>query len=303
MARMALRPALRAYAHAPAGVAEAFENTQSTATDGVDDGWRATLTNGDKGTFFTSNGYTISCWIKTDDPVNVNDHGWGGRFFGVSESASHYRPIAGLYFKDFDYNPSPDSWGSKITFLESLGVSRKFHESPAQAGLWMTGDTVGDGSGTASWVHIAGTSTTPGELATPGTIKIYINGTLVLTSTATIPFTTDDDPDNPYDLNEMAIGIIAVDGTTQYNAIEADHCSWWNKALDQAGIDALIDTSGGGSKPADLGAHPDKDNRVVWYQIGEGSDVAGSGGVLNDTMENFNMAAVNEPTFSSDVAS
>ena len=64
MGRLALRPGLRAYAHAPAGVEEAFDNTYAYSFDGANDyGYSGTTITGIPG----SGGYTISVWVKKTD--------------------------------------------------------------------------------------------------------------------------------------------------------------------------------------------------------------------------------------------
>ena len=61
MGRLALRPGLRAYAHAPAGAEEGWVNTKSVLFDGSDDAYLSDsdLTNTTSGT-----AYSISCWVK-----------------------------------------------------------------------------------------------------------------------------------------------------------------------------------------------------------------------------------------------
>ena len=64
MGRLALRPGLRAYAHAPAGAEEAFDNTYAYSFDGANDyGYSGTTITGIPG----AGGYTLCAWVKKTD--------------------------------------------------------------------------------------------------------------------------------------------------------------------------------------------------------------------------------------------
>ena len=82
MGRLALRPGLRAYAHAPAGAEEAFENILSLDFDGVDSYARSS---GYVSTTVLSGAMSFSCWIKLDTLTG----GWGAALY-VGSAASYY---------------------------------------------------------------------------------------------------------------------------------------------------------------------------------------------------------------------
>ncbi len=61
MGRLALRPGLRAYAHAPAGVEEGWVNTRSVLFDGSDDAY---LSDSDFTSPTSGTAYSLSVWVK-----------------------------------------------------------------------------------------------------------------------------------------------------------------------------------------------------------------------------------------------
>ena len=301
MGRLALRPALRAYAHAPAAApAPSFANTKSMTTDGSDDGWKVALVGDPKATFFTAEGYTMSAWFKINDPPGLAGGGNYNNLFGLGEGLYDSQIMAGVGMSSSAYPwESSGTWYAVFRLYESMDLSsglRYFHNG-AQV-VCMTGDAAGDGSGTAVWLHVAATSTTTGYGGDVGAHLIYMNGTPDTNSSSSTTAVASET------LDLMSIGWFGGSGSAQYSPITMDHVSYWNKALDQTGVSALIDTSGGGSKPADLSDHDDAANLIAWYQIGEGSDSVGTGtgtGLLTDTQGNYNMTTEGIPAFSTDI--
>lgn len=299
MGRLALRPALRAYAHAPAAApVAAFTNTKSTKTDNVDDGWKVLGLSAAE--VWTADGYTISCWIRFDDPVNQK------------LSPSSYKPIVGMgastwggnstmtgIVQEYNYplySAAYDRWDVKFNLYETIsantagGDTRVWHTSDIVP--CMTGDTVGDGSGTALWLHVAATSTTAGYGTAQGTLKVYINGTVGSGADNQYSVSWGAQPFNMFGINYM--GQV---GNERFSGMQVDHVSYWTTALDQTGVNALMD----GTAPADLSSHADEADLLLWYQIGEGEDVAGSGGSLTDTQGNYDLDAVGAPIFTTDI--
>ena len=88
MGRLALRPGLRAYAHAPAGVAEEYQNLESITFDGVDETLKTSGTW--PGLAASGSGYSVSFWMKlssTLPPINndrlIQTHDGGSSYAAV----------------------------------------------------------------------------------------------------------------------------------------------------------------------------------------------------------------------------
>ena len=95
MGRQALRPALRAYAHAPAA-GPSFENTLSLLFDGVDSYARSS---GYVSTTVLSGAMSFSCWIKPAVLSGAGSGGWGTAVY-VGAASSYYTGRVWLSLED-----------------------------------------------------------------------------------------------------------------------------------------------------------------------------------------------------------
>ena len=142
MSRIQLRPALRAYAHAPAAApAAGFTNTKSLYFDGTDDASRATGLHAD----ISTSGYTISYWQKRPDESQGANLSYNNT---LSDSTTGVTPYQGALNKGT----------STITVWTGAPWDQ----------LWTTGTYDG------VWIHICFTSTT--TTSAGGTNYAYLNG-------------------------------------------------------------------------------------------------------------------------------
>ena len=151
MGRLALRPGIRANAHAQAGATgDTWENTTSISYDGVDEAHESSAVG------FTDSAYSVSMWFKLD---SLAVGSYGPMLFSVGTAAgtwNEYRTM--LYF---------NRTVGQIRVREGSGATRNSLNSSVIPSL----DT---------WYHLALTSS--GDGAYLG-VKIYLDGAEVASFT------------------------------------------------------------------------------------------------------------------------
>lgn len=270
MGRLALNSGLRAYAHTPTvELAPAFVNEKSTSFDGNDDGYRMQdLTNSDRTTFFTADGYTISAWVKIPTPAVSSLYGWYNYPIFRISSTTYYHQIVDLVI----YRVR-DTGSFVVAATEGLSVDRiKFEVQPSEPA-------------TDQWVHLAVTSDTAGWGSGGGTMTVYFDGASAGTATGTAYA-------HARNLQEIAL---AVNGSTYLEA-EIDEVSYWTTHMDSTAIGELIN----GSKPADLAEHSDYSSHcLLWYRMGD--DASDSSSTAVDQQGNHNLSGLGSPAITTDV--
>ena len=147
MGRLALRPALRAYAHAPAGVEEEFGNSEGIYLDGVDD---RLYTSGNWPELSASgSGYSVSLWVKGANANKV--------LLNIGSSNSSYRIQVRTMSK-------ANSYQIRLSTADPSDTSISFISNSAEMGEANT------------WQHLVVSD--PGDATTNGSY-LYINGRAV----------------------------------------------------------------------------------------------------------------------------
>ena len=240
MARMALRPALRAYAHAPAG-AVGHENTLSLVFDGFDE-YASSSTD----VFNSAGAYTASAWVKmTDETVGTQS------IFSVTVSGWP----AGWHEGRFKLQFSNRTWTTPVV----IGVIA--YETTTDAGAETNSGIIFPATPWAEgeWHHIAMTSTGDGDAATP--CKLYLDGALAtswtgVTWSATAPAST--------------IYFLVGVGRNNYHKFNGniDECAMWTRELPATGDESIESLFEDG--PTDLSVTHSTSLRN-WWRMGDPS--------------------------------
>ncbi len=133
MGRLALRPALRAYAHAPAAVVTGWQNTNSVNFDGTD----AYIDLSTTQFIATDAAWTVSAWFKLDNltttyPVIIalkTDDAQNWRL--IASSGATYKDIAfglgsGTYLaacRRYDFGMALDTWYHAAVAYNGSGIT------------------------------------------------------------------------------------------------------------------------------------------------------------------------------------
>ena len=267
MSRIQLRPALRAYAHAPAAApAAAFTNTLSTEFDGTDD-LLYIYDAGGAGLIPAGNGTTVSFWFKWIGPYNGH----------IPAPVLFAQSANGAAIIHSNVRVWIDTGGSANT----IKCFYYTHVSLSQTLTSATGAFDDD----TTWVHVCVTNES-GTTAT-GDMNLYIDGVATADSpvaVSTISYT---------DQDQMVIG---GDNYTSSGAnmakVKVNNLTGWKRALTSSEVTDLYN-SGAPSDPTEESWFVSADLHC-WYQLGDGDSIGADSHGSNDLSVSGDPATISD---------
>ena len=274
MGRAPLRPALRAYAHAPPAVETAapWSNAYSMYHDGTDDGWTSIGTSTPTIDAF-KDALSVSYWINTTSQGGGRMHLWLSPPFDASIGPFWARMRIQIRHQ-----------GSDGKLLVRVGNATSTFASTTTNTSWSA--TAEDLYG--KWAHVAVTV----GAGTSSNVKIYIDGALDVTGTSpSSAWATSED----IEVNLMG----APDTATTFTGFKngyMDEVSLYESELSAANITALYNC-GTPAEPSSLGLTP-----KLYYRMGDLTDTDGLSGVVVDRMgTGMDLDSLGAPAKSTDV--
>ena len=272
MSRIQLRPALRAYAHAPPAVETAapYTNAYSVALDGVND-----YANSSAAPITPAGAFSVSLWCK------VPTVGIAGTeyIFAFSDSSTYsYRAVISKA-----KSGSGSSEKVRYTFAMTDGAGGSFGQRAINSA---TGPAE-----VVKWRHVVVTSSATSGAAGVG--KIYLDG-VDSGGTLTAP-----QLDAGASLDEIFVATRRKSSSgnpEKWFEGNVDEVSCWNRVLSASEITALYNSG----TPTDInntsGVTPDA---VAWYRMGDAA--GGSGTTIADQIGSVDLTLVSGRAFSTDV--